>query len=484
MEGNMMDIAIIGAGAAGISVLREIVSQLGQDYTLTIYSNERLCGTGLPYQDDDETLLLNQYSETMSLNPDDKNDFVDWVKKTYGVKHPEGKFFPRSWYGRYLNELFAKLLQTSQARLIKQEVTDLEVIRDNRYRVKAGEHEAVYDRVHLAIGHLSYQDPYELEGTEGYIHVPYPVREKVKGIEEYRRIGILGTGLTAIDMLLYVKKIHPDAEVSMFSRSGTFGSVRGIEETLQLKYFNEARVAEEKEKHDGWIALDTLKQWFIEECVNHGIDLSAYWHRYGSGTIDGIKTDLDHLQEIGKLQSVIHSMTLLFAQLWNALTNQDRQRFIEDYADQFTQFRSPMPPETARKIVEYVESGTVSIYSGIASVTKEKDSFKLATEAGDAVFTVDLLLNGTGQQKNLAKDPEQQQALVRNLLDKRIIQPNDFGGIDILYPSMSALSPKYGQLNTLKIYGQIVSGVDYMNNTVSVISASAIAGVKDSIQHL
>src|SRR5690625_7840867 len=92
-----MKIAIIGMGAAGISVLRELVTQIDDlsNRSLFIYSDEDLFGTGLPYQQDDESIILNQYTETMSLKPDDELDFVKWVQKNKQKTDVIGKYMPQ-----------------------------------------------------------------------------------------------------------------------------------------------------------------------------------------------------------------------------------------------------------------------------------------------------------------------------------------------------------------------------------------------------
>lgn len=475
-----MDIAIIGTGASGISVLRELIKHVTTEQTLTVYSSEDLLGTGLPYQKDDTSLLLNQTAETMSWNPDNPHEFVDWLKENKGIENPVGAFFPRVWYGEYLQKMLAGLLGHPQVRLIKQEVMDVDVTADRRFVITTQQEERIYNRVHLAIGHLAYQDPYGLQGTDGYIHVPYPVLEKLKGIDKYHHIGILGTGLTAIDILLYIKKVDPQASVSLFSPSGKFPSVRGDEKEIELTYFNKQHIEAEIAKHNGWLPFDLIKAWFIAECEKHTVDLSYCWSELGKGTVAGITTDFDNLHELGKFQSIIHSMTPVFALLWGALTNEDRKLFLDEYEDQFTQFRSPMPAQTAQKILKYFQDDSTRIYSGIDAIEKESDGFKLS--ADDGVHTVDILVNGTGQQMDLLTNIDNQPPLVQQLINRRVVQAHPLGGVVILYPSMSTLSPKYGQLDSLKIYGQMVAGVDTMNNTVSLISKSAALGVNDSLQ--
>lgn len=478
-------IAIVGTGAAGISVLRELVNQVEdiKEHSLTVYSDERLFGTGLPYQKDDEVLLLNQFAETMSLIPDEPLHFAHWIKKQYGIKETSRKFFPRVWYGEYLQYMLNKWREQSGANVNKQNVLSVTVTEENKYLISTEEDTEEFDMVHLALGHLAYQDPYQLKGTKGYVHVPYPTEKVLQGIEKNKHVGILGTGLTSIDLMLYVKKQFPEVNISFFSPEGTFAAVRGEERKVELIHFTETAIQIAKAKNGGCIPLETIKNWFIQECHERGIHLETIWEDYGLGTVEGLQFDLDHLQEIGAFQSIIHSMTDLYAELWNGLTNGDRVRFVEKYAKRFTDFRSPLPEPTAQKIVEYVKDGSVSIYGGIRSIEKANEKFTVGLEENQNI-TVDVVLNGTGQQKNLSEKIEMQQPLIQQLINERIIVAYSFGGVQVTYPEMSVLSDRYGQLDTLKLYGQLTSGVDYMNNTIELISKSAIRGVRDIVRFM
>lgn len=78
-----MEIAVVGAGVAGISVLRELVKYKKSypNLKIVLFDNEKTLGTGMPYQPDHDALLLNQTPETMSIVPEKPYHFVDWVKE-------------------------------------------------------------------------------------------------------------------------------------------------------------------------------------------------------------------------------------------------------------------------------------------------------------------------------------------------------------------------------------------------------------------
>ena len=70
-------IAIIGMGAAGVSVLNAIArNEYYHLDQIVLYDQTQTFGTGTPYQPDSEILLINQTADTMSLDPTDSLDFV------------------------------------------------------------------------------------------------------------------------------------------------------------------------------------------------------------------------------------------------------------------------------------------------------------------------------------------------------------------------------------------------------------------------
>ena len=64
----MRKLAIIGAGVAGVSVLNALLENpYYADCKIVIYDQQKTFGTGLPYQPDDEHLLINQ-TDLININ--------------------------------------------------------------------------------------------------------------------------------------------------------------------------------------------------------------------------------------------------------------------------------------------------------------------------------------------------------------------------------------------------------------------------------
>src|SRR5699024_5704878 len=109
-----------------------------------------------------------------------------------------------------------------------------------------------FDAVHLCIGHLAYKDPYGLKDHPHFIHQPFPVQEKMTEIPHDKTVGVLGTGLTAIDLFRYMQYKRPDLKVSFYSRSGTFKSVAGKHAKWKYHYFTKENIARKRAEGNGF----------------------------------------------------------------------------------------------------------------------------------------------------------------------------------------------------------------------------------------
>jgi len=473
-----MHIGVVGLGAYGVSILKELVKSKEKlkNSTVHIFTERHLSGTGLPYQEDDESLLLNQFPETMSIYLEDPMHFCRWIQDKKNINNPQETFFPRVWFGEYLQEQAQWLTQELDAKIHFEKVKRINILEDSKYEVVGEDNSWNLDAIHLAIGHLSYNDPYHLKGTNKYIYHPYPMSQKIPHLNSNDKIAIIGTGLTAMDLMLYIKKYYPNQEISFFSKNGRFGSVRGYSEPVELKYFSDEKINNELKKNHGLISLDTLISWFIKEVENQGLDIDKMWNRHGQGTILDMKNDLSRLDEIAKFQKITHELIPFYGKLWDSLTISDKNRYLNDYHATFMFYRSPYPVKTTKKLIRYTEDGTIKVYSDLIDVSKENEKFIMRLREGEK-FEFDYLFNASGQSKDLSDNLEDQDELIIQLINERILLPYKYGGVSIDLDSMSAVSQRYGLLKTFKVYGQLASGVDFLNDSVSLIKYSVKRGI-------
>ncbi|WP_161878653.1 FAD/NAD(P)-binding protein [Alkalibacterium sp. MB6] len=482
-----MKIAIVGMGVAGISVLREIKNVLNQgkrmDVDIVVFSNRDQYGTGMPYQKDDEALLINQYTDTMTIDPSDSEDFLKWVTKYKGPEHQEKPHLPRKWFGEYLSDRLKEWSRELTMNVIYEDVQSMHALSDGRIKLKSATRQEIVDGVHLAIGHSPYADPYRLKGLPGYIYHPYPFESQLKLENQSGTVGIIGTRLTAMDAMLFLQRHYPETNIAFLSLDKRFSSVRGHHVPLHLSQEEKEQFKQTLIDKKDALTFEDVKEAFSQLATKKGINVKHMCTEFGQGSLDSMRHELNHLDELGRFQQFISQLKETFPYIWWTLPKKEKVLFKNKYEEQFLNFKIPVTEEAVRSLIQSVDQKKIAIYSHIQSIKRRDDRFEVNCENGDQ-FTVDVLINATGQSTNLYYSLDLHQPLIKQLIEEGFIVPYPYGGVKIDYPSMSAIDRRGRIRSTFKVYGQLASGVQYGNTNVDMVSKSAEVGVRDMMDVL
>jgi uncharacterized NAD(P)/FAD-binding protein YdhS len=483
-EENNMKIAIIGMGVAGIGALREWTreKESNPSIELTLFGDKDTFGTGAPYQKENEKLVMNQAAGTISIIPENKNDFVEWLKTNKNEKEPAEKHYPRELFGDYLKDRMNDWLVQSKAEVIKEKVERVQMLANNQLRLTSSSTIKDFDAVHLCIGGFPYKDSYQLADNPNFIINPFPVEKNLTRIPKGATVGVIGTGLTGIDIFRYTSYNRPDLTVSFFSLSGRFKSLRGKADAIDYHFFTNENIKRAKEKNNGFIPLETYVEWFKKEADYQQLSLEDNWENNHLGSIDTLKKELRDSKEIGAIQNLLHDMSPFLPEIWMALTEADKQLFYDKYYEKWDKLRSSFPIATAKELISAWEGNGISVFSDLIDVVESEQSFKLNLKNQDPQH-VDYIINAAGAQRNVSYDMERM-PLLSQLLDERLLQPETFGGVQVSLPEFSAVSQRYGILPTLKVHGDLISGIQFGNNSVNMVSESALPAVQDILFHL
>ncbi len=459
---NMKRIAIIGVGVTGISVLKEMAAHdYYQNFEIVLFNEPLTLGTGVPYQDDSELLLINQTADTMSLEEEDKYDFVKWVQVNKDSTAGNKDFIPRKWYGEYLKEKLKSAMAILNPTIIQENVEAIRVLKDGRYHIESASTQGEFDKVHLCTGQLPYQDPYHLKDHPHFVYHPYPVEEKLSHFPEGSRIGVIGTGLTSIDLMRFLRNQNKKFTLGFFARNAHFSLYRGLEYDKDLKFLTPENVEKEKQLHAGFVPFSKILEWFHLECQDKGIDFQDLTYRFGKGSKEQLNHLLEENTDLGVLQGIIHKLDFYLADLMAALTQEDRELFYTDYEPLFRHFRTPMPKESLERLMDAWNTGEIQVWENMEAVEMLEERFKVKLE--DEEVEVDYLINATGQNQILTNS-ELPTDLLGQLINERILQPETFGGVQVLWPGAEAISQRYGVLHDFYVHGQLVIGLQYGNN--------------------
>lgn len=223
----MVDIAIIGGGAAGASVFGELLQrQVGQLHWVTGEQAEP--GLGVAYATASEHHLLNVRAAGMGLFAGRDEEFLQFAtQRRPAVRGSD--FLPRGLFGEFIA---AQLQQcTEQATQLgrpftihRDQAVQLEPLFSGGYAVRLGRGILLKaDAVVLAMGALSPRPLKTVTATalrsSAYVLDPWRMEDDEP---PPHRVLIIGTGLTAADTLLSAAARWPKAELVALSRHGCF----------------------------------------------------------------------------------------------------------------------------------------------------------------------------------------------------------------------------------------------------------------------
>jgi uncharacterized NAD(P)/FAD-binding protein YdhS len=229
------DVAVIGAGFCGTLTAVHLARMSAGTVSVTLIEKRKRFARGVAYGTEDPNHLLNVPVSKMGAYAQDPEHFLRWCRqhpdrcRAAGVENLHaGSFVPRKLYGDYLEELLAAARrQWPSLRLIQGEVADLRPKANGQFGVELADGGALNAaKVVLALGNFPPGDPklrdQRFHTSRRYLTDPW-AEATVERFSEPGDILILGSGLTALDLLLSLAK-HRREEglIHLISRRGLF----------------------------------------------------------------------------------------------------------------------------------------------------------------------------------------------------------------------------------------------------------------------
>lgn len=470
-----MKIAIIGAGMAGINVIRYYCeNKKDTDFELLVFDREDYAGKGMPFIEDDEALLLNQRQNRMSLDGG-FNGYIEWLEKN----DPKGinrEFTSRLQFGKYALDTFNHYIANEKVKYYSELVESI-VKQEEKFIIKTKKDSYLVDGVHLCIGQLPQKDYYNLKEYNNFIPNPYPLIDKKEKLLQGKKIGIIGTGLSAVDIIVFLYKYNFNGKIKAISRNGVLPIVRGTNVKV-LTPNTDREVINDKPQLKR--ILDALEQ----DAKNYKLSFEKYEILKEPTTSKTYKFQLEHLEELGTLQNIVSNNRYNYPDVWEKLSLEDRKKFMKEYKGLYLMWQSPMPKQSVEKLIELMDKNILKTYSGVEDIYYKEDTFVVKLK--DKNTNADIMINATGASadlENLAYENDTYR-LLKKLYEARLVDDEELGGIKIKYPTFSIITQKYGEMKNFKAHGEIVIGDHFVNNGISLISDKVDEAVDHMIETL
>lgn len=474
-----MNIGIVGGGATGITVLSHLSDVVMHQRharsiaNVYIFDKSGFDG-GLAYRTTNEHHLLNMRISTMSAKAGQDGHFLSWLRGV-GIPCGANDHLPRHFYKSYLDHLKDAAIQRCRAAGVRvhevaDEVVRLDPLSDERVRLRTSAGARVdASVVVLCTGHNDPDDHYGLVGARNYRRDPYGPIDFPDGNDV--AIGILGTGLTAVDNVIALADALDLPSITAFSRSGLFPRVQppvavapdpAFRSRLEgfiaahVRITADALVGEiEAALRDiGGIAIALARQ-------DRDVDGAADLARSIAAARSGAPVDYSYLSRISDVM----------CEAWTKLNGREKRRFLDVYYSGWMRHRHAMPLVNAEKLLAIARSGRLAVAGRLRSIICAGERFEAVFGGGER-RAFDYVVAATGPSYAVPDCP-----LYADLVRQGLVAVNAFGGISCDYRSGQVLDREGKRSRHLYAVGSLTRGTHFYAAAVDVNLSRAEAAV-------
>lgn len=404
-------LGIVGGGASAVCLLDALSRHENVPESVTVFDASPHLWRGRAYQPDSAALRVNAPPEDMTVHAGDPHHFLRWLTTRAVLldthkDHVDARagiaFPPRAVYGDYLEQCARGALNRlatrgCRIRLVRETVTDL--VRDHGLlvaRTATGQASFPLDQVALCVGTGVPADPYGLTGAPRFVADPYPVVRQLAGIGRHDRVVVLGSGLTAVDVVLSLTAAGHTGDVVLASRHGVLPGVRQRPVEHELRYFTAARFRAQAARGER-LALDDAVALMRTELTAAGSGLGAVLREIGT---DGGEHPFTRLRRrLGMVDDPDPALRILQRavpdtgpDVWPLLREPDRERLLRDHYRTIMSLCCPMPPSSAAVLLEQADRGRLGMVRGVESIRPAASGgFEVHSSGG--VVRADVVVN-------------------------------------------------------------------------------------------
>ncbi|WP_043626700.1 FAD/NAD(P)-binding protein [Nonomuraea candida] len=471
-----MRIAIIGGGAAAAGLLDSLAAGEAGPGEVTVFEPSAHLWRGRPYAPDLDSVLVNAPPAIMSIRHGDPGHYAAWLGPERAAAHLDGllgqPLVPRALYGDYLADTAEAALAALRGRGWRTRVVAARVVAVTRsggdpgpaLRTEDGrEHPA--DQVVLCVGGGTPQDHYGLDGAPGFVGDPYPLARTRGHIPAGAHVAVIGSGLTAVDVVVSLAAGGHAGRITLVSRSGLLPHVWQRPLGHRPVHVTAARVAA-LSRADGGVTLAGLAGLLRAELAEAGEDFADFTAELlAAGSEEPVRRLRRQLDAVGDprigrrvLQETAHTVG---PHAWRLLPEPDRDR-LRGHFRLATSVASPMVPVNAAALLRLFESGQLAMAAGVRKIEAVAGGFLVRGDGGD--LAADVVVNAVNPPPQAV--PRAAEPLVTSLLA---------GGMATLHPS-GGLVPAGPRLH---VVGDLAGGGPFITSGIPGVAAAGARAARE-----
>jgi uncharacterized NAD(P)/FAD-binding protein YdhS len=371
------------------------------DVSLALYDPAAEPWRGRAFQADSSSILANAPVAAMSIRHGDSSHAERWLLRQglWEGGNSQKAILPRQFYGEYIahhaNDLLRDLRQRGwRVDVVQHNVTSIAPAGSSRYTLDVDGGRDEFDYVILCAGGSVLGSPFALDMCDGYIADPYPTRERLNAIPSDASVGILGSGLTAVDVAVALKERGHVGPVRMYSRSGALPQARRSGPAWTARYLMSEQVTN-LARSSGPLFMEEVERLFNQEVRAWGGEPRGLFPQpHLSGTLAGLRQQLEQPHDDSDLETYIFQKSILVWQdIWHGLNSVEQRRILASPSTMRSIMSRccPMPPPNAKKILAMLDSGQLEVRGGLETVERGQAAFEV--QLANAMEQADYIVN-------------------------------------------------------------------------------------------
>ncbi|OEE33220.1 FAD/NAD(P)-binding protein [Vibrio ordalii] len=333
----MKIIGIIGSGAGCVAVLKNLCQKNVRYLKIKIFSEDHT-QIGYAYKDAPDFFIMNTRLDSLTQF-DEVIPLQTWLQRC-SETFSDDDYIPRYLYGRYLQDVKDELVTHIQDHGGSVEFFEAADYIDDLGNIisKGVTYEVDTTVVSIGFGNDLLND--ELFSA-------------IRNCDSSKPIRIFGSGLSAIDLILYAHDIHPNTSIECISPSGRFPRVRSQFKSGEGSLFEGLKFGE-------FGMNDVISQF--NDLLNNDIEKSIIYDEKFS-LIDEIYYCESTIPE---WQKILYSSTLDYCKVYQSFDEED-QKLAHELRLKIIENRAMFPLKNARKLSTLLNDKQLSISKGYYS---------------------------------------------------------------------------------------------------------------------
>jgi uncharacterized NAD(P)/FAD-binding protein YdhS len=405
----LIDLAIVGAGAASVSFFANLFTTRAPRIKSVIFVEPGELAEGLAFNRREPYVLCNTSAAVNSLFPDDDTHFVNWLWNNPGIcaawqadaRQLHGNsFVPRGLFGRYLAAQFHTALRTAEAHGVRVDhlrdrVRDITPCSGGLSVHSAGGMAVPARNVVVGTGlGTSNATARAVLASGGLMRPISEVRADDGFLPANPAVVVIGCRQSAIDAALVVAETRPDAFIVLMSRSGRFPAVRSEMAERPGGYFTAASLVAGLSLPPAEI-VSTWRRRLIADAVSAGLTLGPEPGQPCWG-VSGLQHDLSRtLAGDRAWERVDRNAVTVANQVWPFLTHCQRVALRSAFDGMVRRYVSAIPVASSERVLRLHREGRLRVTRGPGRWRTDGRRLEFEDYRGQ-VFLADRAIDTTG----------------------------------------------------------------------------------------